>query len=101
LDVIELDSVTLKPLRPVTIFLFTDKLMIVRRPAYTLRGLELCGIQNDSPGFESMLLKKLEKSVMKPDRQLKFKDWVNLEDVDLLQGSQGMYSTRRIYHMKE
>ncbi|KAJ2955213.1 hypothetical protein NQZ79_g8757 [Umbelopsis isabellina] len=96
LDAVELDSSTLKPLRPITIFLFTDKLMVVRRPAYNLRGLDLCGIQNDSPGFESMLLKKLEKNVMKPDRQLKFKDWINLEDVDLLQGNQDLMTSFRL-----
>jgi hypothetical protein len=88
LDAVELDLSTLKPLRPITIFLLTDKLMIVRRPTYTVRGLELCGIQNENPGFESALLKKLEKSALKLERQLKFKDWVNLEDMELFQGSQ-------------
>ncbi|KAI8581149.1 hypothetical protein K450DRAFT_26497 [Umbelopsis ramanniana AG] len=89
LDAVELDPATLRPQRPVTIFLLTDKLMIVRRPAYAVRGLDLCGLGNESPAFESVLLKKLEKNTLKSEKQLKFKDWINLGDVEILQGNQG------------
>jgi hypothetical protein len=99
LDAVELDPSTLRPLRPVTIFLLTDKLMIVRRPTYAVRGLELCGIQNETPGFESVLLKKLDKTTLKLDRQLKFKDWVNLEDVELLQGNQSKCPEHDSYYL--
>lgn len=63
--------------------------MVVRRPAYAVRGLDLCGLGNESPAFESVLLKKLEKNSLKSEKQLKFKDWINLGDVELLQGNQG------------
>ncbi|KAH8557051.1 hypothetical protein BGW37DRAFT_553271 [Umbelopsis sp. PMI_123] len=93
LDAVELDPTSLRPHRPVTIFLLTDKLMVVRRPAYSVRGLDLCGLGSESPGFESVLLKKLEKNSLKQEKQLKFKDWINLGDVELLQGSQSILSS--------
>ncbi|KAH8555673.1 hypothetical protein BGW37DRAFT_478148 [Umbelopsis sp. PMI_123] len=100
IDATELDIVSRKPLRPVTIFLFTDKVMIVRRPAYNVNGFELCGLVNSpevvmrtrsssTSGLESFLPKRNDKSKRSStqEKRLKFKGWVSLDDVELLDGS--------------
>ncbi|KAG2237280.1 hypothetical protein INT48_009013 [Thamnidium elegans] len=44
LDTTEIDPQTLKPVQPVTLFLFSDKIMVVKRPSYESDGLDLCGL---------------------------------------------------------
>lgn len=100
IDATELDIISRKPLRPVTIFLFTDKIMVVRRPAYNVNGFELCGLVNgpevimrtrssSTSGLESFLPKRSDKSKRNSaqEKRLKFKGWIGLEDVELLDGS--------------
>jgi hypothetical protein len=87
-DATELDIVTRKPLRPVTILVFTDKVLVASRPSYFVSGSDLCGIDNDitSPnGSTSFLAKKAEKTLRK-DRSLKFKGWSDIDQVELFNG---------------
>lgn len=89
-----------KPLRPVTIFVFTDKVMVVRRPSYNVNGFELCGLMNgpdfimrtrssSTSGLESFLNKRNDKAKRSSiqEKRLKFKGWIGLEDAELLDGS--------------
>ncbi|GAB5589182.1 hypothetical protein Unana1_04082 [Umbelopsis nana] len=100
IDATELDIISRKPLRPVTIFLFTDKVMVVRRPSYNVNGFELCGLVNgpefimrtrssSTSGLESFLNKRGDKArrASIQEKRLKFKGWISLEDAELLDGS--------------
>ncbi|KAJ2963914.1 hypothetical protein NQZ79_g1170 [Umbelopsis isabellina] len=106
IDATELDIVSRKPLRPVTIFLFTDKIMVVRRPSYNVNGFELCGLVNgpevimrtrssSTSGLESFLNKRSDKSKRSSmqEKRLKFKGWIGLEDTELLDGSADLFSS--------
>ncbi|KAM3579420.1 hypothetical protein VKS41_008278 [Umbelopsis sp. WA50703] len=106
IDATELDIVSRKPLRPVTIFLFTDKIMVVRRPSYNVNGFELCGLVNgpevimrtrssSTSGIESFLNKRSDKSkrTSMQEKRLKFKGWIGLEDTELLDGSADLFSS--------
>ncbi|GAB5588787.1 hypothetical protein Unana1_03687 [Umbelopsis nana] len=87
-DATELDIVSRKPLRPVTILIFTDKILVASRPSYSVSGSDLCGIDNEvtSPGIaSSFLAKKAEKS-LKRDRSLKFKGWSDIDQVEVFNG---------------
>ncbi|KAG2186736.1 hypothetical protein INT44_002962 [Umbelopsis vinacea] len=88
-DATELDIMTRKPLRPVTILVFTDKVLVASRPSYFVSGSDLCGIDNDitSPNGStaSFLAKKAEKT-LKRDRSLKFKGWSDIDQVELFNG---------------
>lgn len=88
-DATELDIMTRKPLRPVTILVFTDKVLVASRPSYFVSGSDLCGIDNDvtSPNGStaSFLAKKAEKT-LKKDRSLKFKGWSDIDQVELFNG---------------
>jgi hypothetical protein len=87
-DATELDIMTRKPLRPVTILIFTDKILVASRPSYSVSGSDLCGIDNEvtSPGIaSSFLAKKAEKS-LKRDRSLKFKGWSDIDQVEVFNG---------------
>ncbi|KAI8391325.1 uncharacterized protein BYT42DRAFT_556500 [Radiomyces spectabilis] len=87
LDATELDALTYKPISPVTLFLFTDKLMVVRRPTYAADGMELCGLdhERDKSGMVSLLVRKSESN-RRIDRKLKFKGWVSLNDIEIHDG---------------
>lgn len=74
--------------------------MVVRRPAYNVNGFELCGLVNgpevimrtrssSTSGLESFLPKRSDKSKRNSaqEKRLKFKGWIGLEDVELLDGS--------------
>lgn len=90
LDAVEIDTETLKPTHPVTFFLFTDKLMVVRRPSYTADGLELCGLDNErdkKTGMLSLLVRKGDNK--RYDRKLKFRGWLNVSDIEICEGLQG------------
>ena len=90
MDASELDPQTLRPVHPVTIFLFTDKLMVVRRPSYVSDGLELCGLdhERDKTGMLSLLVRKAESS-KRYDRKLKFRGWISLNDIEIHDGAAG------------
>ncbi|ORZ02618.1 hypothetical protein BCR43DRAFT_481839 [Syncephalastrum racemosum] len=89
LDAVELDTETLKPTHPVTFFLFSDKLMVVRRPSYTADGLELCGLDHErdkKTGMLSLLVRKGDNK--RYDRKLKFRGWLNVSDIEICEGLQ-------------
>ncbi|KAI8048589.1 uncharacterized protein B0P05DRAFT_339269 [Gilbertella persicaria] len=79
LDVAEIDPLTLKPLQPVTIFLFSDRLIVVKRPSYDMDGLDLCGLDqrvtNDQKEF------CIGNSVH--TERLKFIGWIHVTELDL------------------
>ncbi|CAO3627692.1 unnamed protein product [Cunninghamella blakesleeana] len=87
IDATEYELHTLKPLNPVSIFLFTDKIMVVRRPSYDVDGLELCGLdqEKDDLGMVSLLIRKGGAN-KRPDRKLKFRGWLGLSDAEIYEG---------------
>ncbi|ORZ07807.1 hypothetical protein BCR42DRAFT_148074 [Absidia repens] len=89
IDATEHEMKTLKPLNPVTLFLFTDKIMVVRRPSYESDGLELCGLdqKQDNADEVSFFVRKTEiHSSKRLDRKLKFRGWIGLNDIEIYQG---------------
>ncbi|KAI9486944.1 MAG: hypothetical protein EXX96DRAFT_60447 [Benjaminiella poitrasii] len=84
LDMAEIDPVTLKPIQPVTLFLFSDKLMVVRRPSYEMDGLDLCGLeQRMYEGSErtDFIIRKRANS-----GKMKFIGWTSINDVAIHEG---------------
>jgi hypothetical protein len=75
LDTVEVDLQTLKPVQPVTLFLFSDKIMVVKRPSYELDGLDMCGLVQRRQDF---YIRK--EAVFK---KLKFLGWISLNDMDI------------------
>lgn len=72
----EIDSQTSKPVQPVTLFLFSDKIMVVKRPSYEVDGLDLCGLY---PRRRQDFNIRKEAVVGK----MKFLGWINLTDIDI------------------
>ncbi|KAL4210523.1 hypothetical protein AB4K20DRAFT_1901003 [Rhizopus microsporus] len=85
LDVAQLDIQTMKHLYPVTLFLFSDKIMVVRRPSYDTDGLDLCGL--DQRLYEGS--EKLDFCISRDtfsSGKLKFLGWISLADISLHEG---------------
>ncbi|KAI7884422.1 hypothetical protein K492DRAFT_204753 [Lichtheimia hyalospora FSU 10163] len=91
LDAVEHDLNTGKPAHPVTLFLFTDKLMVARRPSYAVDGLESCGLdhERDKSGMLSLLARKADLT-KRYDRKLKFRGWMGLSDIEVHDGVAGV-----------
>ncbi|KAI9315288.1 hypothetical protein BX666DRAFT_2028858 [Dichotomocladium elegans] len=91
LDAVEHDLSTGKPTCPVTLFLFTDKLLVARRPSYAADGLELCGLdqEKDKSGMLSLLVRKADLT-KRYDRKLKFRGWMGLNDLEIHDGIEGI-----------
>ncbi|KAI8339810.1 Dbl homology domain-containing protein [Blakeslea trispora] len=79
LDVAEIDSLSLKPIRPMTIFLFSDKLMIAKRPSYDMDGLELCGLEQRLNGNQKEFCLSSQLGYGK----LKFVGWAHLSELSI------------------
>ncbi|KAI8334533.1 hypothetical protein EDC96DRAFT_525441 [Choanephora cucurbitarum] len=79
LDIAEIDSISLKPIRPMTIFLFSDKLMIAKRPSYDMDGLELCGLGQRMSGKQ----KEFYLSSHYDCGKLKFVGWAHLSELNI------------------
>ncbi|OBZ86752.1 hypothetical protein A0J61_05197 [Choanephora cucurbitarum] len=79
LDIAEIDSISLKPIRPMTIFLFSDKLMIAKRPSYDMDGLELCGLGQRMNGRQ----KEFYLSSHYDCGKLKFVGWAHLSELNI------------------
>ncbi|KAL1925780.1 uncharacterized protein VTP21DRAFT_663 [Calcarisporiella thermophila] len=107
LDATEVDITSAKPIRPVTLFLFTDRLMIVRRIPNVTNGLDACGIENHQNGYNSKgaipgtpgtpsnggssgggngpkSKRERRTSQSSGEKPLKFKGWLGLTEVDVL-----------------
>lgn len=87
LDTIELDPATLKPLQPVTLFLFSDKIMVVKRPSYEVDGLDLCGL--DQRMYEGSERKDFCIRKEAITGKMKFIGWASVNDIDIYDGSSG------------
>ena len=90
LDVAQLDIQTMKHLYPVTLFLFSDKIMVVRRPSYDTDGLDLCGL--DQRLYEGS--EKLDFCISRDtfsSGKLKFLGWISLADISLHEGPLGTF----------
>ena len=87
LDTIELDPVTLKPIQPVTLFLFSDKIMVVKRPSYEVDGLDLCGL--DQRMYEGSERKDFCIRKEAITGKMKFIGWASVNDIDVYDGSSG------------
>ncbi|KAI8379769.1 uncharacterized protein BYT42DRAFT_569974 [Radiomyces spectabilis] len=85
LDATEIHRVSNKPVRAVTLFLFNDKLMVANRPSYNVKGIDLCdiGIHDHDPLAPSGSVSKKRGK----DQSLKFRGWVDLEQVEIFQGA--------------
>lgn len=89
LDTIELDPVTLKPMQPVTLFLFSDKIMVVKRPSYEVDGLDLCGL--DQRMYEGSERKDFCIRKEAITGKMKFIGWASVNDIDVYDGSSGKW----------
>ncbi|KAG1044014.1 hypothetical protein G6F43_011525 [Rhizopus delemar] len=78
LDALEIHSVTNKPLRAVTLFLFTDKILVASRSS-----LDEVDIEEllDTNTTTTTILSKLKK-----DGTLRFKGWADIESIELFDG---------------
>lgn len=79
---VEVDLQTLKPVQPITLFLFSDKIMVVKRPSYEVDGLDLCG-----------LIQRRHDFYIRKDAaagKMKFIGWISLTDVDIYDGPKGI-----------
>ena len=85
LDIAEIDSISLKPIRPMTIFLFSDKLMIAKRPSYDMDGLELCGLGQRMNGRQ----KEFYLSSHYDCGKLKFVGWAHLSELNIYHDPSG------------
>ncbi|CAO3654692.1 unnamed protein product [Mucor fragilis] len=85
LDTIELDPVTLKPMQPVTLFLFSDKIMVVKRPSYEVDGLDLCGL--DQRMYEGSERKDFCIRKEAITGKMKFIGWASVNDIDVCDAS--------------
>ncbi|KAI7902738.1 uncharacterized protein BX663DRAFT_510319 [Cokeromyces recurvatus] len=85
-DVTELSLLSGKPSRPVTILVFTDKLMVVKRKNYNIQGkdyLENIEEQIKNTATSTMLQKAKEAYHGLP---FEFKGWVDIRAVEIFDG---------------
>ncbi|KAI8878171.1 Dbl homology domain-containing protein, partial [Backusella circina FSU 941] len=87
IDATEIDVQTSKPIQYVTLFLFSDKVMLVRRPASDVDGLDLCGLDQrmDNNGSDHRTEFFIPKEAN--TGKLKFIGWANLTDLDVFTGT--------------
>lgn len=89
LDATELHRETSKPKRPVTMFLLADKILIAERPNYHTRGIDLLDVDgnNTKRNDNGFLMRNIKK-----DQCLKFRGWVDIEQIQLFKGAAGNIS---------
>ncbi|KAI8149945.1 Dbl homology domain-containing protein [Fennellomyces sp. T-0311] len=78
LDAIEVHRTKGYQKRPVTFFLFTDKLLIAERPNYQCRGIDLLDSKNRD---------KSRMRTLKKDQMLRFKGWIDIEQAQIFEGA--------------
>jgi hypothetical protein len=71
----------MKPIQPVTLFLFSDKIMVVKRPSYETDGLDLCGL--DQRMYEGSERKDFSIRKEAVTGKMKFIGWASLNDIDI------------------
>ncbi|KAI8644219.1 hypothetical protein BD408DRAFT_430639 [Parasitella parasitica] len=85
LDTIELDPTTFRPMQPVTLFLFSDKIMVVKRPSYEADGLDLCGLGQRMYENSERNNFCIRKEVIAG--KMKFIGWASVNDIDIYDAS--------------
>ncbi|KAG0184260.1 hypothetical protein DFQ28_011489 [Apophysomyces sp. BC1034] len=88
LDAVEIHRVSNKTLRPVTIFLFTDLIMVAARPSYGCKAIDLCAIDPDPKAFPDVHGSFISRG-MRKEQSLKFKGWADIEQVEIFEGARG------------
>lgn len=78
----------MKPIQPVTLFLFSDKVMVAKRPSYEADGLDLCGL--DQRMYEESERKDFYIRKEAAGGKLKFIGWASLNDIDIYNGPTGL-----------
>jgi hypothetical protein len=85
LDAIEINRITGKLSRYVTLFLFCDKIMVTSRSPHA-KGVDICGDDRMTTGSSPLahLVPKKKKGL-----DFKFCGWVDLQHIDLFHGLSG------------
>lgn len=89
-DATELSLLTGKPNRPVTIFVFTDKIMIVKRKNSNLKSKEYLDSTEEKVKPTTISSNMLQKAKEAYNAQLEFKGWADIKAVELFQGLKGI-----------
>ncbi|KAI8876938.1 Dbl homology domain-containing protein [Backusella circina FSU 941] len=84
LDAIEIHSVTNKPTRAVTIFLFTDKILVASRPSIDAKEIDINDLLVSSSNQQQQ--KTFNSQVKRRDTTLKFKGWADIESMEIFGG---------------
>ncbi|KAL0135138.1 hypothetical protein V8B55DRAFT_1553980 [Mucor lusitanicus] len=86
IDAIEIHRVTNKPTRAVSIFLFTDKILVASRSSVDSKEIDLHQLlDNANPVCPTNTSKSsIHHKVEKP--QLKFKGWADVESIEMFEG---------------
>ncbi|ORZ20461.1 hypothetical protein BCR42DRAFT_408825 [Absidia repens] len=80
MDAVEINGITGKVSRHVTIFLFCDKIMVASRSSHA-KGSDICGETTSGSSPLTNLVPKKKK-----DLDFKFCGWIGLQHIDLIQG---------------
>ncbi|KAI8640505.1 hypothetical protein BD408DRAFT_419625 [Parasitella parasitica] len=91
IDAIEIHRVTNKPTRAVSIFLFTDKILVASRSSIDSKEIDLQQLLDNSNGIcptnssSASLLRS--NNYYKPEKpHLKFKGWADIESIEMFEG---------------
>ncbi|CAO3616119.1 unnamed protein product [Mucor fragilis] len=91
IDAIEIHRVTNKPTRAVSIFLFTDKILVASRSSIDSKDIDLHQLLDNAntvcptnSSSASLLRSSIHHKVEKP--QLKFKGWADVESIEMFDG---------------
>lgn len=81
LDATEIHRVTNRPTRAVSLFLFTDKILVASRSSIDAKEIDLEELLDNTPttSTSTSLFNKNEKA-------LKFKGWADIESIELFDG---------------
>ncbi|CEG74875.1 hypothetical protein RMATCC62417_10009 [Rhizopus microsporus] len=83
LDALEINHETNKPLRAVTLFLFTDKILVASRSSLDSKEMDLEEIVDTMIPTKNARFSRLPS---KKENSLKFKGWADLECVECFEG---------------
>ncbi|KAI8081898.1 uncharacterized protein B0P05DRAFT_538523 [Gilbertella persicaria] len=87
LDAIEIHRVTNKPTRAVTIFLFTDKILVASRSSIDAKGIDIQQIlEYSNPMSPTSLFSGNNKDNRADKHQLRFKGWADIESIEMFEG---------------
>lgn len=97
LNATEIHRVTNKPTRAVSIFLFTDKILVASQSSIDAKEINLQQLLDNSNAVcptsstsSSLLFSNHSSNNTKDKTDLKFKGWADIESVELFEGVPGM-----------